>query len=260
MGNEQASMSLPGPQDCVAGTEQEMPITNKHYVTGNPIKGPFEDGLDVAIFGNGCFWGTEKGFWRLPGVHSTAIGYCGGVTKNPTYNQVCSGRTAHTEAVHVVYDPKKISFVDLLTYFWMSHDPTQGMGQGNDRGTQYRSGIYTRNADQLQLAHASKEAYEKALKESKAGSGPAITTEITEDPNLVFYFGEDHHQQYLAKPTARQYCSAMPTEVCVPPFETWCPDDALKKHAPFLPAEFWAKFGPKQGCTIARDHTQIVWP
>merc|ERR1740117_1684671 len=161
------------------------------------MKAPWPQGFKVAVFANGCFWGSEKGVWRLPGggVHSTAIGYAAGYTPNPTYEEACSGRAGHTEAVQVVFDPEKISYVDILRWFWEAHDPCAGMGQGNDRGTQYRSGLYWFNDEQRQLILASKAAYQKAL-------GKTITTECAaaSDYDQIFYFGEDSHQQYLAKP------------------------------------------------------------
>ena len=149
---------------ALPGRDAEMQFTNKHYVTKNKIKGPYErEGLETAVFATGCFWGSEKGFWRLPGVHSTAVGYFAGFTNNPTYEEVCSGKTGHTEGVFVVYDPVKISYADLLRLFWQSHDPSQGMGQGNDRGTQYRSAISANSDDQMALAKASMGAYQEAL-------------------------------------------------------------------------------------------------
>jgi len=202
--------------------------------------------------------GTEKAFWRLPGVASTAVGYIGGYTENPSYEEVCSGRTGHTEAVQVVFDQDKVSFTDLLRLHWQSHDPTQGMGQGNDRGSQYRSGIYTTHPEHTTIAEASKGAYEKALQAAAKGKGELITTEIKEGAR--FFYAEDYHQQYLAKPKARQYCSAQPTEVPLPDFATWAPEGTLDKYAPKLPEAFWAEHGPKPYCTIKGPNAQIVWP
>jgi len=256
MGNE--ASSIPPASECLPGSESKVPVTNVHFITSNPIQGPFEEGLEVAVFGTGCFWGTEKGFWRLPGVYSTAVGYISGHTKNPSYKQVCSGQTGHNEVVQVVYDPKKVAFVDLLGLFWASHDPTQGMGQGNDRGTQYRSGIYCYHPQQKELAEASKVAYEATLKHNNRGRGEMITTEII-DPAPEFFFAEDYHQQYLAKPGNRQYCSAMPTGTPLPPYSEWKPDGVDGKE-PFLPKEFWAAHGPQPGCTIAGPNAQIIWP
>ena len=171
-----------------------MPITNQHYVNGHVLLPPFPDGLSLALFGLGCFWGAERCFWQLSGVYTTAVGYAGGHTPNPTYEEVCSGQTGHNEVVRVVFDAEQIRYEELLKAFWEAHDPTQGMRQGNDIGTQYRSGIYTYNRVQEQSAHASQQAYQQAL--NGAGHG-AITTEILPAPE--FYYAEDYHQQYLAK-------------------------------------------------------------
>jgi peptide-methionine (S)-S-oxide reductase len=175
-------------------------VTNKHYVNGAPIKAPFPAGLEEAVFGLGCFWGAERKFWQLPGVYSTAVGYAGGYTRNPTYQEVCSGRTGHTEVVLVVFDPKKVSYDDLLRTFWENHDPTQGMRQGNDLGTQYRSAIYTFSPAQHEAAERSRANYEKSLKQN---GYRAITTEIEDAP--PFYYAEEYHQQYLAK-NPNGYC------------------------------------------------------
>lgn len=253
-----ANATLPTKEQALKGRDTAMQVENKHVVTGNPIKGPFAPPLQVAVFGTGCFWGTEKAFWRLPGVYSTAVGYCAGHTQNPSYREVCSGNTGHNEAVHVVYDQSKISYVDLLRLFWESHDPTQGMGQGNDRGTQYRSGIYYYTPEQKVLAEASKAAYDAALKKEGKGEGKGITTELVEAP--TFYHAEDSHQQYLAKPGNRQYCSAMPTSCSVPPFAEWAPAELAATFAPVLDSKFWKKYGPKPGCTIAGPNAQIVYP
>merc|ERR1719213_1497051 len=165
-----------GDGSYLPGRETEMKVSEKHFVTKNPMKGPWPEGYKVAVFANGCFWGSEKGAWRLPGVYSTAVGYAAGFTPNPTYEEACSGRTGSTEAVQVVYDPKKLSFADILRWFWQSHDPTQGNRQGNDRGSQYRSVIYCTSTSQLQQAQASRKAFNKALK--AAGFSKGITTEI----------------------------------------------------------------------------------
>lgn len=236
-----------------------MEVKNEHFITGNPIKGPFAEGLEVVVFGTGCFWGTEKKFWRLPGVYSTAVGYINGHTPNPTYKEVCSGQTGHNEVVQVVYDPKRIAFTDLLQEFWGNHDPTQGMGQGNDRGTQYRSGIYCFAPGQKELAEASKTAYEASITKHKSAQGDMITTEII-DPAPTFYIAEDYHQQYLAKPGNRQYCSAMPTGTPFPEYESWKPVGVEGKE-PFLPVGFWVQHGPKPGCAIgASPNAQIIFP
>ena len=186
-----------------------MPVPARHFVNGNPLTGPFP-GLEMAMFGLGCFWGAERKFWQLPGVFTTAVGYAAGYTPNPTYKEVCSGQTGHNEVVLVVFDPRQIRYEDLLTTFWESHNPTQGMRQGNDAGTQYRSGIYTYSEAQKKAAEASRDAYQKAI--TAAGHG-AITTEILEAPE--FYYAEDYHQQYLAK-NPDGYCGLGGTGVSCP--------------------------------------------
>ncbi len=188
------SLELPTAAQALPGRSTPMSVTDRHFVNGQPIKGPFAAGLQQALFGLGCFWGAERRFWQIDGVLSTAVGYAGGHTPNPSYDEVCSGATGHTEAVLVVFDPARVSYDALLREFWESHDPTQGMRQGNDIGTQYRSAIYTFDAVQLAAAQASRDAYAKALAE--AGYGPP-TTEIA--PAGPFYYAEDYHQQYLAK-------------------------------------------------------------
>lgn len=185
---------LPTAQTALRGRETPMPVTNHHYVNQNPIAGAMPVGVETAVFGLGCFWGAERIFWKLDEVYSTAAGYAGGVTPNPTYQEVCSGSTAHTEVVTVYFDPAKISYLRLLQAFWESHDPTQGMRQGNDRGTQYRSAIYTTSAEQQVQALASAEHYQRLL---SASGHSVITTEINELDK--FYYAEDYHQQYLAK-------------------------------------------------------------
>ena len=194
----------------IPGRAQKMDVPEKHFVNGNRIAPPFPAGLEQAVFGLGCFWGAERLFWQLPGVYSTAVGYAGGETKNPTYEEVCSGFTNHTEAVLVVFDPKKISYDQLLKTFWEGHDPTQGMRQGNDAGTQYRSTIYTYGEEQMQKALSSKDAFESALKKK---SFPSITTEIKAAPE--FYYAEDYHQQYLGK-NPNGYCGLGGTGVSCP--------------------------------------------
>jgi peptide-methionine (S)-S-oxide reductase len=202
---------IPAPEHCLPGrAEMILPQGEKHFVNDRPLAGPYPEGLERAVFGLGCFWGAERLFWQLPGVWVTAVGYAGGHTPNPTYEEVCSGRTGHTEAVLVVYDPAVISFSALLKAFWEGHDPTQGMRQGNDIGTQYRSAIYTSSPAQLQAAEASRAAYQSRIK--AAGYG-AITTEIADAP--PFYFAEDYHQQYLAK-NPWGYCGLGGTGVACP--------------------------------------------
>ena len=190
------------------GTPEQGDGTERHVVLGSPLQAPLMDDQEEIVFGCGCFWGAEKGFWRLPGVISTSVGYAGGQTDHPSYDQVCSGRTGHTEVVRVVWSSPAIDVSDLLKLFWECHDPTQGDRQGNDRGSQYRSAIYTTNARQMQLVQASRAWYQNAL--SEAGHGE-ITTEIAAD--RPYYFAEAYHQQYLARPGSRPYCSAMPTGV-----------------------------------------------
>ncbi|WP_462328352.1 peptide-methionine (S)-S-oxide reductase MsrA [Thiohalocapsa halophila] len=186
---------MPSAEQALPGRDTPMPVTNRHYVNGNPIQPPFPAGMRLAMFGMGCFWGVERLFWQLPGVYSTAVGYAGGHTPNPTYEEVCSGMTGHNEVVRVVYDPEVIAYEQLLAAFWEGHDPTQGMRQGNDVGTQYRSGIYCSDDDQLTAARGSLARYQEAL--AAAGRNAAITTEILPAP--AFYYAEDYHQQYLAK-------------------------------------------------------------
>eukprot|EP00056_Hartaetosiga_gracilis_P007283 m.106356 g.106356 ORF g.106356 m.106356 type:complete len:273 (+) comp12672_c3_seq1:29-847(+) len=204
-------------EKALPGRDEEMEVTNEHYLLHNPIKGPFDDTYESVVVATGCFWGSERLFYkRLPGVYSTAVGYINGFTPNPTYKEVCTGKTGHSEAVLVVWDTKEASFADLLKIFWESHNPTSGPRQGPDVGTQYRSGIYYRNETQKLLAEASKEAYQKALKDE---TDLAITTEIVPCP--TFYYAEDYHQQYLDKPNNRQYCGADPTGVPLPKPSEW---------------------------------------
>jgi peptide-methionine (S)-S-oxide reductase len=198
-------------EHALAGRDQPMPVPNKHYVKGTPLQPPFPDGLAQVVFGMGCFWGAERIFWTMPGVYTTAVGYAGGFTPNPSYEEVCSGRTGHTEVVLIVYDPSKIRFGDLLQAFWQSHDPTQGMRQGNDLGTQYRSAIYCFNEGQRTQALDSLKTYQAAL--NQAGYEDEITTEIRSIP--VFYYAEEYHQQYLAK-NPGGYCGLGGTGVSCP--------------------------------------------
>lgn len=250
-------------EQALKGRKTPMEVSERHYVTHNPMRGPWPDGFQVCIFANGCFWGSEKGAWRLPfGIHSTAVGYAGGFTPNPTYEEACSGMSGHTEAVQVVFDPKEISLVDIVRWFWESHDPTQGMGQGNDRGTQYRSGLYYFDEDQKAIFEASRDAYQKALAAKGRGRGKAITTEIAcaaDFPDGVFYYGEDYHQQYLAKPGARPYCSAEPQVVSLPPWEEWAPEDLRQQYQPFLTEDFWKEHGPTPHCVIKAPTEPIKW-
>jgi peptide-methionine (S)-S-oxide reductase len=202
--------AMPAPDQALPGRSAVMPVPAKHFVNGNPLKPPFPDGLETAMFGLGCFWGAERKFWQIPGVYTTAVGYAAGYTANPTYQEVCSGMTGHNEVVFLAFDPQQVSYAQLLKVFWESHNPTQGMQQGNDVGTQYRSGIYTYSDAQKQQAEASKKAYQSAL--NQAGYGE-ITTEILAAPD--FYYAEDYHQQYLAK-NPNGYCGLGGTNVACP--------------------------------------------
>ncbi|MBH8574295.1 peptide-methionine (S)-S-oxide reductase MsrA [Nostocaceae cyanobacterium CENA369] len=201
---------MPTPQEALPGRADSISVPDHHYVNKNPLKSPFPDGLEKALFGLGCFWGAERKFWQLEGVYTTAVGYAAGFTPNPTYEEVCTGRTGHNEVVLVVFDPQVISYSELLKVFWESHNPTQGMRQGNDVGTQYRSGIYVYSESQKQQAEASRDAYQQAL--NSAGYGK-ITTEILDAPE--FYYAEGYHQQYLAK-NPNGYCGLGGTNVACP--------------------------------------------
>jgi peptide-methionine (S)-S-oxide reductase len=203
--------SMPSASEALPGRATPIPTAKDHFLNGRALKPPYPDGLEQAVFGLGCFWGAERKFWELgDGIHITAVGYTAGLTPNPTYEEVCSGRTGHNEVVLVVYDPRKISYERLLKIFWESHDPTQGMRQGNDVGTQYRSGIYVFSPEQRRAAEESKAMYEKALAGRRFGP---ITTEILDAP--PFYFAEDYHQQYLAK-NPSGYCGLGGTGVACP--------------------------------------------
>src|SRR6476619_6489816 len=204
------SPSMPSPDAALPGRTEPVPLTDRHFVNGASLKRPWADGTQTAIFALGCFWGAEKDFWQIPGVVSTAVGYVGGYTPNPTYREVCSGRTGHSEAVLVAYDPARVTYDQLLKVFWEDHDPTQGMRQGNDVGTQYRSAIFATDDDQLAAAKASRDMFQERL--SAAGYGE-ITTEIAPAPE--FYYAEDYHQQYLAK-NPNGYCGLGGTGVSCP--------------------------------------------
>jgi peptide-methionine (S)-S-oxide reductase len=204
------STEMPGKEDALPGRPDPLPVGGKHFVNGNPIKPPFPDGMQLAMFGLGCFWGAERTFWKQQGVFSTAVGYAAGSTPNPTYDEVCTGMTGHNEVVLVVFDPDKLSYEQLLKVFWESHNPTQGMRQGNDVGTQYRSGIYVYSDRQRDVAERSLTRYQEGL--SARGLG-AITTEILKAP--AFYYAETYHQQYLAK-NPNGYCGLGGTGVCLP--------------------------------------------
>jgi peptide-methionine (S)-S-oxide reductase len=205
-----SKLKMPAPEAALKGRPEKMPVAKKHHVLDAPLDGPAPEGCELAMFGMGCFWGAEKKFWTLPGVISTAAGYAAGFTPNPTYQEVCTGNTGHNEVVRVVFDPKKVGYETLLKTFWENHDPTQGMRQGNDVGTNYRSGIYTFGPQQRSAAEASKRAYGEAL--LSQGFDP-VTTEILDAPE--FYFAEDYHQQYLAK-NPHGYCGLGGTGVSCP--------------------------------------------
>ena len=203
-------MRIPDAASALPGRAQPMPVPERHFVNGNALQPPFPEGLERALFGMGCFWGAERLFWQLPGVWVTAVGYAGGSTPNPTYSEVCTGGTGHAEVVLVVFDPRQVSYETLLKTFWESHDPTQGMRQGNDIGTQYRSAIYTYGDEQRRAAEASRDAYAAAL---RAAGHDEVTTEIAPAPEL--YYAEDYHQQYLAK-NPGGYCGIGGTGVACP--------------------------------------------
>jgi peptide-methionine (S)-S-oxide reductase len=201
---------MPRPDQVLPGRDAKMPVANRHFVLGTPLLPPFPEELELGLFGMGCFWGAERKFWEAEGVDSTSVGYAAGGTPNPSYEEVCTGLTGHNEVVRVVFDPKTISYEGVLKIFWENHDPTQGMQQGNDVGTQYRSGIYVYGDEQRELAEETRDAFQRGL--SGAGYG-AITTEILEAPK--FYYAEDYHQQYLAK-NPRGYCGLGGTGVSCP--------------------------------------------
>jgi peptide-methionine (S)-S-oxide reductase len=205
-----AKTELPTPEQALPGRDQAVPVADRHAVLGTSLAGPYPEGTEIAEFALGCFWGAERKFWETEGVVSTAVGYEGGYTPNPTYEEVCSGRTGHSEAVRVVYDPSRVTYRDLLKTFWEAHDPTQGMRQGNDVGTQYRSMIFVRGDEKRREAEASRDAYQQALGRARYG---AITTEVV--PAGEFYFAEDYHQQYLAK-NPWGYCGIGGTGVACP--------------------------------------------
>jgi peptide-methionine (S)-S-oxide reductase len=207
-----SKLKLPAPDQALPGRATQMRVPAKHFVSGARLEPPFPAGLETATFALGCFWGAERKFWQQPGVYTTAVGYAGGITPNPSYEEVCSGLTGHAEVVRVVFDPKVISYEQLLKVFWEAHDPTQGMRQGNDVGTQYRSAIFPENEEQRRVAQASRDAYERAL--AGAGHG-GITTEVAIPPAPPFYYAEEYHQQYLAK-NPDGYCGLGGTGVSCP--------------------------------------------
>jgi peptide-methionine (S)-S-oxide reductase len=249
-----------------------------HQILGTPLLPPWPAAThSLAIFAAGCFWGLEKGFWRMPGVHTTAVGYSCGHTPHPTYSEVCTGLTGHTESVLVVYDPQRLTYADLLRWFWQCHDPTQGMGQGKDRGTAYRSAIVCVDEDQRALAEASKDAYQRAI--ASCGrtftAKRSITTEVVPPapflppsasapmamraPPPSFFYAEEYHMQYLARPESSPYCTAQPLLISLPPFETWTPRELQgnEAHAPKLPKAFWAQHAPEEHCALRRPNEPI---
>ena len=236
---------LVAPNAALPGRADPIATADRHVVLGTALKAPLSTSQQEALFGCGCFWGAEKGFWRLPGVISTAVGYAGGYTPNPTYEEVCSGRTGHTEVVRVVWDVNAIDFSDLLKLFWECHDPTQGMAQGNDTGTQYRSAIYVTEPKLLEVAEASRDHYQQLLNANGKG---AITTEIA--TGKPFFFAETHHQQYLARPGSRPYCSARPSGVLLDGFE----GSSYK-----LPAAVWSHYDWSiDHCVLRGDNNPIA--
>lgn len=260
----QANERMPKEGEALPGRKDPMKVSATHYVLGNPISP--EDGgkLESIVVGTGCFWGTEKGFWRLPNVYSTSVGYTGGSTENPTYSEVCSGQTGHNEVVRIIWHSDKISLCDILRQFWESHDPTQGMGQGNDRGTQYRSGIYPSTNFQKAIAEQSLKAYQRELDKhlDRPKDRRRITTEILEPGSFTFYFAEDYHQQYLAKPGSNPYCSAQPLQISLPPVSEWGSLDGVS-DAPAeglvnkLPEKYWQKHAPTPHCVLRQSNAQI---
>ena len=239
--------SLVSPEAALPGRAAPIPTAERHVVLGTALQAPLSTSQEEALFGCGCFWGAEKGFWRLPGVISTAVGYAGGYTPNPTYEEVCSGRTGHTEVVRVVWDRNAIDLSDLLKLFWECHDPTQGMAQGNDTGTQYRSAIYVTSAEALQRAEASRSRYQELL--SQAGHGP-ITTDISQ--GRPFFFAEAYHQQYLARPGSRPYCSARPSGVRLD--DRWAGCDYK------LPAAVWSHYDWSISHCVLRGNNAPIRP
>ena len=206
----QKQIEMPSPEEALPGREVRVPVPEMHFVNGNRLEPPFPDGMEMALFGMGCFWGAERVFWQAPGVYSTAVGYAAGYTPNPTYEEVCSGRTGHNEVVLAIFDPSMTSYDEMVKLFWENHDPTQGMRQGNDVGTQYRSGIYCYSPEQFEAAERTREMFQEVLSGHRYGP---ITTEIIDAPE--FYYAEDYHQQYLAK-VPNGYCGLGGTGLSCP--------------------------------------------
>jgi len=232
------------------GNKASTEVTEPHYILKTPVTGDFE-GCETIVLGNGCFWGSETGFWRMPGMYSTAVVYAGGHTDNPTYESVCSGTTGHAEAVRVAWKPEDLSFVDVMRQFLQSHDPTQVNGQGNDRGTQYRSIVLYTTEDQRRIAECAIAQYETQI-------GRDIATTV--EPLKNFYYAEQYHQQYLARPGSRPYCSAMPLGIQLASWEKWVPEDLKEKYAPKLGEDYWAVHAPSPHCVIRQPKTPIEWP
>eukprot|EP00511_Aplanochytrium_stocchinoi_P005929 CAMPEP_0204822614 /NCGR_PEP_ID=MMETSP1346-20131115/800_1 /ASSEMBLY_ACC=CAM_ASM_000771 /TAXON_ID=215587 /ORGANISM="Aplanochytrium stocchinoi, Strain GSBS06" /LENGTH=233 /DNA_ID=CAMNT_0051948929 /DNA_START=276 /DNA_END=977 /DNA_ORIENTATION=- len=229
----------------------------EHRILGTNFKGPFPEGTDSCVVATGCFWGSEKAMWRMPGMYTTAVVYAGGPTKDPTYQKVCSGNTGHTEAVLCVWETDKLSFTDVVRMYLQCHDPTQVNGQGNDRGTQYRTALYYNSDDQKRITEAAIASYEKSL------GGRTIATELRAlkpKGDVEYYYAEDYHQQYLASPGARQYCSAQPQGVQLENAERWLPEDLKGKYTPKLPEAFWEKHAPTPHCVLREPHEQFKWP
>jgi len=233
------------------GNAKSIEITEPHVILKTPIQGKGLEDKERIVCGNGCFWGSEVGMWKLPGMFSTAVIYAGGNTENPTYEQVCSGHTGHAEGVVAWWEPEKLSYVDVMRQFLQSHDPTQVNGQGNDRGTQYRSIVLYENEDQKRIAEAAIKHYEKTI-------GKKIATEVK--PFDKFYHAEQYHQQYLARPGSRPYCSAQPLGIQLGDYRKWLPEDLQEKYKPKLPEEFWAKHTPTPHCVLRLPKEQIKWP
>jgi len=231
----------------------------EHRVLKTNFKGPFPDNTDKVVVATGCFWGSEKAMWRMPGMYTTAVGYAGGKTLDPTYQEVCSGRSGHTEAVLCVWDKEKLNFSDVVRMYLQCHNPTQVNGQGNDHGTQYRTALYYYTAEQKKVAEAAIASYEKSL------GGRKIATELRQmkedgEGEVIFYYAEDYHQQYLASPGARNYCSAQPQGVQLDPATEWLPNDLEEAFMPKLNEAFWNKYAPSPHCVLRDPHEQIKWP
>ncbi|GBG26895.1 Peptide methionine sulfoxide reductase [Hondaea fermentalgiana] len=233
-----------------SGASQGSEVTEPHFILKTPVTGDFE-GYETTVLGNGCFWGSEVGLWRMPGMYSTAVVYAGGAMENPSYEAVCTGATGHAEAVRAAWKPEDISFVDIIRQFLQSHDPTQVNGQGNDRGTQYRSIVLYTTEDQKRIAEAAIAKYQEQL-------GRPIATQVK--PLDTFYYAEQYHQQYLARPGSRPYCSAQPLGVQLADWKSWVPEDLQEKYAPKLGEDYWEAHAPSPHCVLRQPKTPIQWP